>query len=193
MLEYTDVLIPVCTVVLLCVVCTNVICVAIIFNALVGVMQGAHTHILGINPLNGFVWFAQRMTRLNVMHLVKYIQLGPYQVENEQRFWRALINNILYYICTYYWRVSHNDNNNIKGPLLRIIFCCVCTIILPHPYVYTHQFMAYLATTVQCYHRFEGLRYLMTQLIYIEQQNTKTSTGLSNSSLFNSIFTGKQK
>ena len=67
MLEYTDVFIPVCTVAVACGVCTNVICVAIIFNALVGVMQGAHTHILGMNPLNGFVRFAQRMTRLNVI------------------------------------------------------------------------------------------------------------------------------
>ena len=59
------------------------------------------------------------------------------------------------------------------GPVLRIVNC-----LHNHTHPYAHQFMAYMAITVQCHEDMKGsVGYFTTQLIYIEQQNTKTSTG----------------
>ena len=65
-----------CTVVLLRVVCTNVICVAIIFKAPVDVVQGAYMPICTKDDRVEF--------HMKWEHILKYIQLGPYQVENGQ-------------------------------------------------------------------------------------------------------------
>ena len=62
--EYTKVLIPVLYHGPITCAVTNVICVAI------DMVQGAHNPhmpILGMNALNGFAQFAQRMTGLNVI------------------------------------------------------------------------------------------------------------------------------